>query len=39
MKESYKQIKDDSQLVQALHQECEDIRRYAFQSINLTAET
>lgn len=39
MRESYKQIKDDWQVAQTLHQECEEIRRYAFQSVNLTAET
>ena len=39
MRDSYKQIKDDWQVAQTLHQECEEIRRYAFQSVNLTAET
>ncbi|MCR4593069.1 MAG: hypothetical protein K5672_07950 [Bacteroidaceae bacterium] len=39
MKESYRQIKDDRQLPQILRQENEEIRRYAFQSINLTIET
>ena len=39
MKESYRQIKDEQQLAQTLSQENEEIRRYAFQSLNLTTET
>lgn len=39
MRDSYKQIKDDWQLAQVLHQESEEIRRHVFQCVNLTAET
>ena len=39
MKESYRQIKDEWQLAQTLSQENEEIRRCAFQSLNLTTET
>ena len=39
MKEAYRQIKDDCQLAQVLCQEEEEIKRCAFQSINLTAMT
>lgn len=39
MRDSYKQIKDDWQLAQILHQENEEIRHHVFQCVNLTAET
>ena len=39
MSENYTQIKDDWEVARVLHQEQGEIRRYAFQSVNLTAET
>lgn len=39
MSENYQQIKDDWEVARILHQEQEEIRRCAFQSVNLTAET
>ena len=39
MSENYRQIKDDWQLASVLHKEEGELRRYAFQCVNLTAET
>lgn len=39
MSENYKQIKDDWQLAALLHSDEDELRRYAFQCVNLTAET
>lgn len=39
MSENYLQIKDDWEVARVLHQEQTEIRRCAFQSVNLTAET
>lgn len=39
MRENYKKIKDDWQLAKVLHSEKEIIKRCAFVSVNLTAET
>ena len=36
---NYRQIKDDWQVAAVLHLPDEELRRYAFQSVNLTAET
>lgn len=38
-RENYKDIRDDWQLAKLLHQQKEEIRRCAFQNVNLTAET
>ena len=37
MSENYRQIKDDWQLASVLHKEEGELRRYAFQCVNLTA--
>jgi len=39
MRENYISIKDDWELAKVLHQSEKEIRRYAFQVVNLTAET
>lgn len=39
MKENYRQIRDDWELAALLHQEEKVVKRYAFQCVNLTAET
>lgn len=39
MSRNYQQIKDDWELASLLHSKETEIRRYAFQSVNLTAET
>ncbi len=39
MRQNYKEINDDWQLAQVLHDETELVRRCAFKSVNLTAET
>ena len=38
-RQNYKDIRDDWQLAKVLHQQEEEIRRCAFQNVNLTAET
>ena len=39
MSENYTQVKDDSEVARVLHLDQEEIKRCAFQSVNLTAET
>lgn len=39
MSENYTQVKDDWEVARVLHLDQEEIKRCAFQSVNLTAET
>ncbi|MBR5608601.1 MAG: hypothetical protein IKW44_09470 [Bacteroidaceae bacterium] len=39
MRENYREIRDDWQLAKVLHEGLEEIKRCAFQNVNLTSES